>query len=134
MRRHSWFIHHFQVPVLCLFATLLAAAMAAARRFIVPRIANGVEQPLTLANILLRVPVLPLLVMSSFRGAWDLSGSIEARWLGTSFMAELFLRLYTAYQVVEMTVDSGACNTIGPKEIGASFPLYETEASRSGME
>ena len=41
---------------------------------------------------------------------------------------------YTVEQVVEMTVDSGACNTIGPKEVGSHFPLYETEASRSGME
>ena len=36
--------------------------------------------------------------------------------------------------MVEMTVDSGACNTIGPGEIGPKFPVYETESSLSGVE
>ena len=60
---------------------------------------KDVDEPLTLANIFLRVPLLPVLVYSAFQGSLDLSYSIEDRWLGFSFAAVSFMRLYVAYQV-----------------------------------
>ena len=35
-------------------------------------------------------------------------------------------------EVIEVTVDSGAVNTVGPPDVGKAFETYETEASRTG--
>ena len=36
------------------------------------------------------------------------------------------------WEVVEVTVDSGAVTTVGPKDVATAFPLEETEESRAG--
>ena len=35
-------------------------------------------------------------------------------------------------ETIEVTVDSGAMDTVGPVSAGAGFETYETEASRTG--
>ena len=35
-------------------------------------------------------------------------------------------------ETIEVTVDSGAMDTVGPRSAGAGFETYETEASRNG--
>jgi hypothetical protein len=35
-------------------------------------------------------------------------------------------------EVIEVTMDSGAVDTVGPSSVGTGFETYETEASRSG--
>jgi hypothetical protein len=40
---------------------------------------------------------------------------------------------YGPWESVQVIVDSGACNHVGPLELGKDFPLLETNASRDGQ-
>ena len=37
------------------------------------------------------------------------------------------------WEVIEVTLDSGACETVAPERIGNDIPIEETEASKSGL-
>ena len=37
------------------------------------------------------------------------------------------------WEAVQVIVDSGACNHVGPPELGKDSPLLETNASRDGQ-
>jgi hypothetical protein len=39
----------------------------------------------------------------------------------------------TSWEEVKITIDSGAVDTVGPKEVGTGFPVQPTEASKKGM-
>ena len=40
---------------------------------------------------------------------------------------------YPGWERIRVQVDSGAIDTVAPKEVAAAFNLMETEASRKGM-
>ena len=39
---------------------------------------------------------------------------------------------HTGWAEVKVTIDSGAVDTVGPKEVGVGFPVQPTEASTKG--
>ena len=39
----------------------------------------------------------------------------------------------TGWEEVNITIDSGAVDTVGPREVGTGFPVQPTEASKKGM-
>ena len=40
---------------------------------------------------------------------------------------------HTGWEEVKITIDSGAVDTVGPKDVGMGFPVQPTEASKKGM-
>ena len=38
-----------------------------------------------------------------------------------------------AWEEINITIDSGAVDTVGPKGVGSGYPIQQTEASNRGM-
>ena len=61
-----------------------------------------------------------------------MKGITETKKLTKSHSVQLNPSLTTPYEIINVTVDSGAYNTVGPPQVGTYFKIANTEASKTG--